>query len=94
MLMFGDQTTTMMDLCYVRVILKIWEIYGPEIWAKITDKITKSVISRQKTGFWQFLGRLCGDWVDTWWLDHKWGQFRYAIVTLEIQGVFEPNGDP
>ena len=31
----------MMNLCYVRVVLKIWEIYGPEIRAKITDKITK-----------------------------------------------------
>ncbi len=31
----------MMDLCYVRVVLKVWEIYGPEIRAKITDKITK-----------------------------------------------------
>ena len=44
----------MMDLCYVKVVLKIWEIYGPEIRANITDKITKSVTSRQKTIFGSF----------------------------------------
>ena len=41
----------MMDLCYVRVVLKIWEIYGPEIRAKITDKITKIRNFKAKKGF-------------------------------------------
>ena len=40
----------MMDLCYVRVVLKIWEIYGPEIRAKITDKITKIRHFKAKNG--------------------------------------------
>ena len=93
-LMLGDQTTAMMDLCYVKVVLKIWEIYGPEIRANITDKITKIRYFKAKNDFWQFLGRLCADWIDTWWLDHKWGQFRYTIVSLKMLGVFEPNSDP
>ncbi len=40
-----------MDLCYVRVVLKIWEIFGPEIRAKIPAEITKIRHFKAKNGF-------------------------------------------
>ncbi len=27
---------------------------------------------------------MCGDWVDTWWLDHEWGLFWCFKASLEI----------
>ena len=49
----------MMDLCYVRLILKIWEIYGPEIWAKVTDKITKIRYFKAKKRFFGSFSAVC-----------------------------------
>jgi len=40
-----------MDLCYVRVVLKIWEFFGPEIRAKIPAEITKIRHFKAKNGF-------------------------------------------
>ncbi len=41
----------MMDLCYVKVVVKISEICGPEIRANITDKITKIRYFKAKNDF-------------------------------------------
>jgi hypothetical protein len=40
-----------MDLCYVRVVLKIWEIFGPEVRVKIPAEITKNPSFQGKKRF-------------------------------------------
>ena len=48
-----------MDLCYVRVVLKIWGIFGPEIRAKIPAEITKFRHFKAKNGFLGSFSAIC-----------------------------------
>ena len=83
----------MMDLCYVRVVLKIWEIYGPEIRAKITDKITKIRHFKAKNRFLViFRPFMCGMTSNLVWKAYEvciyvcWKGFGWKCVVRHFHG--------